>query len=107
MNFIQDMQSVTFLKIAALPQVFFYHILRIVSKGFRSFVKFHSISTGHSIPFKFMHVFIQQMKDADFWPNNSWTRGNAVDTANSCQMITLPHVEKDLNSNEHFNLNSE
>ena len=47
------------------------------------------------------------MKDADFWPNNSWTRGNAVDTANSCQMITLPHVEKDLNSNEHFNLNIE
>ena len=34
-------------------------------------------------------------------------RGNAADTANGCQMMSYSHVEKDLNRNEHLNLNLE
>ena len=33
-------------------------------------------------------------------------RGNAADTSNGCQMISYSHVEKDLNRNEHLNLNT-
>ena len=33
--------------------------------------------------------------------------GNAVDTVNSCQIMSYSYVEKDLNKNEHFNLNLE
>ena len=32
-------------------------------------------------------------------------RGNAADTTNGCQMMSYSHVEKDLNRNEHLNLN--
>ena len=34
-------------------------------------------------------------------------RGNAVDTANGCQMMSYSNVEKDLNRNENLNLNLE
>ena len=33
--------------------------------------------------------------------------GNAVNTANDCQIMNFSHVEKDLNRNEHLNLNIE
>ena len=33
--------------------------------------------------------------------------GNAANTANGCQMMSYFHVEKDLNRNEHLNLNLE
>ena len=37
---------------------------------------------------------------------NPIARGNAVDVANSCcQMMGYSYVEKDLNRNEHLNLN--
>ena len=42
------------------------------------------------------------MKDANSWPI---ARGNAADTTNGCQMTNFSYVEKDLNSNEHLNLN--
>ena len=29
--------------------------------------------------------------------------GNAADTADTCQMMSYSHVEKDLNRNEHLN----
>ena len=32
---------------------------------------FHSISTSYSVPFKFLHAIIHQMKVADFQPNSS------------------------------------
>ena len=55
-------------KTAALPQLFFWHILRTVPKEFGSFSKlFQSISKSQSVPFKFMYAFIHQMKDVDFW----------------------------------------
>ena len=60
-------------KNAALPHVSFCHNLRIAPKNFWSFSKFfQSISASHSVPFKFMHAFIHQIKDADFWSNSSW-----------------------------------
>ena len=60
-------------KNAALPQVFFCYTLRTVPKNFQSFSTFfQSISTNLSVPFKCMHAFIYQMKDADFWSNSSW-----------------------------------
>ena len=31
--------------------------------------------------------------------------GKAADTTNGCQMMSYSHVEKDLNRNEHLNLN--
>ena len=34
-------------------------------------------------------------------------RRNAADTTNSCQVMSYSLVEKDLNENEHFNLNLE
>ena len=34
-------------------------------------------------------------------------RGNAIDTASGCQMPSYSNVEKDLNRNEHLNLNLE
>ena len=34
-------------------------------------------------------------------------RSNAADTANCCQKMSNSHVEKDLNMNEHLNLNLE
>ena len=34
-------------------------------------------------------------------------RSNAADTANSCQIMSYSHVEKDLNRNEQLNLNLE
>ena len=37
---------------------------------------------------------------------HSIARGNA-DTASGCQMMSYSHVEKDLNMNEHLNLNLE
>ena len=53
------LQLVAFLN-AALPQVFFCHILTTVPKDFRSLPKFF-ISTSHfnksPVPFNFMHVF--------------------------------------------------
>ena len=36
--------------------------------------------------------------------SNPIARGNAVDTANDCQMMSYSHVEKDLSRNEHLNL---
>ena len=33
--------------------------------------------------------------------------GNAGDTTNCCQMMSYSHLEKDLNKNEHLNLNLE
>ena len=33
--------------------------------------------------------------------------GNAADTTNCCQMMTYSHVEKDLNRNDHLNVNLE
>ena len=57
-------------------------------------------STCHSVPFKFMHIFIHEMKDADFW---SIPCGNAA----ACQMLSYSHVAKDLNRNEQLNLNIE
>ena len=45
-----------------------------------------------------------QMKDANSWPI---ARGNAADTTNGCQMTNFSYVEKDLNSNEHLNINLE
>ena len=41
-----------------------------------------------------MHVFIHQIKDADFRP---YTRGNTSDANNGCQMMSYSHVEKYLN----------
>ena len=35
------------------------------------------------------------------------TLGNAADTANGCQMMSYSRVEKNLNRNEHLNLNVE
>ena len=56
----------------ALSQVFFCNILKTVPKDFRFFSKFfQSFSTSHSVPFKFMHAFIHQLKDADVKPNCS------------------------------------
>ena len=51
-----------------------------------------------------MQACTHQMKMQIFDPI---TCGNAADTANSCQMMSYSHVEKDLNRNEHFNLNLE
>ena len=34
-------------------------------------------------------------------------RDNAAYTVNDCQMMSYSHVEKDLNRNEHLNLNLE
>ena len=34
-------------------------------------------------------------------------RDNTADTTNACQMMSCPLVKKDLNSNEHLNLNLE
>ena len=60
---------VTFLKML----YFFCYVSRIVPKDFWSFSKFfQSISISHSVPFKFMHEFIHQMKEADFRPIRSW-----------------------------------
>ena len=36
---------------------------------------------------------------------NPKARGKASDTSNGCQMMSNSHVEKDLNRNEHLNLN--
>ena len=33
--------------------------------------------------------------------------GNFSDTANGCQMMSYSHAEKDINRNEHLNLNLE
>ena len=33
--------------------------------------------------------------------------GKAIDTASGCQMMNYSHSEKDLNKNEHLNLNLE
>ena len=34
-------------------------------------------------------------------------RGSAADTTNGCQTLSYSHVEKDINRNEHLNLNLE
>ena len=34
-------------------------------------------------------------------------RGNAANIASGSQMMSCPHVEKDINRNEHLNLNLE
>ena len=48
-----------FFKIAALPQVFFWQILKTVPKDFQIFSKFSLfISTSQSVLFNFMHTFI-------------------------------------------------
>lgn len=56
-------QSATFLKM----------LLRTVPKDFRLFSRFFkSNSTSHSAPFKIMHAFRYQMKDANIWSSSSW-----------------------------------
>ena len=50
---------------AALPQIFLCHILRTVSKDIPSFSMFlQVIAISHYLPFKFLHAFIDLMKDA-------------------------------------------
>ena len=94
-------------KNAALPQVFFSHILRTVLKDFQSFSKFfQSISTIHSVSFKFMSASNRCTK-WKMYIFNSKARGNTADTANGCQMMSYYHVKKDLNRNECLNLNLE
>ena len=84
------------LKNATLSQVFFCHF-SIVFKV----LPVHLNRSLWLVAFKFMHAFIHQMKDADFWPNSlrqHWYQ-------QWFQMISYFHVEKDLNRNEHLNLN--
>ena len=61
-------------KNAALPQVYFCHTLRTISKEFdhfqRPFLPVHFTKLLRIIQ---IHTcFISHMEDVDFWPNNSW-----------------------------------
>ena len=89
----------------SLMENFIFCAMVFFSKDFWSFSKFfQSISTSHSVPFKFMHTFVPQMKDADFWPNSSWW---PCWYTSDCQIMSYSHVEKDVNSNEQLKLNPE
>ena len=58
----------------------------------------------HSVPFKFMHAFIQQKMMEIFDPI---TRGNATNIANGWHMMSLFHEEKDIDRKEHLKLSLE
>ena len=92
-NFWKIIAACNVSKNAALLQVFFCHVLRTVPKDYRSYSRFFpSISTCHSVVFKFIHpFFINQMRDADFRTNRSC---NAADTANGCQIMSYSHIKK-------------
>ena len=94
-------------KIAAFLQVFLCHILRTAAKDIRSFSKFvQPISPSHFALFKFMRAFnkytILKMQILD-----PIARSNAAGTTSGCNIMSYPHVEKDLNRNENLNLNLE
>ena len=58
----------------------------------------------HSVPFKFMHAFIQQ-KMMDIF--DSRTHGNATNIVNGWHMMSLFHEEKDIDRKDHLKLNLE
>ena len=64
------------------------------------------MSTSNSVPFTFMRAFniCNQWKMHIFDPI---ARGDTAETANGCQVMRYYHLKKDLNRNEHLNLNLE
>ena len=100
--------SLNVCKNAARRQVFFSHTLQKVPKEFRSFSKtlssspFQQVTLYHSHPC-ILHTPNQRCR----FSTQQLVVMLHADNTNAFQMISYTNVEKDLDRNEHLNLNLE